>query len=58
LSELAFGKEAKADCYKIDRYDRLNSGLPENVFVKNIALSSGRAAEHNMHSLGLLCKVA
>jgi endonuclease YncB( thermonuclease family) len=22
LSELAFGKEAKADCYKIDRYDR------------------------------------
>jgi endonuclease YncB( thermonuclease family) len=22
LTELAFGKEAKADCYKIDRYDR------------------------------------
>jgi hypothetical protein len=22
LSELAFGKQAKADCYKIDRYDR------------------------------------
>jgi endonuclease YncB( thermonuclease family) len=22
LSELAFGKEAKADCYKVDRYDR------------------------------------
>jgi len=22
LSELAFGKDAKADCYKVDRYDR------------------------------------
>jgi endonuclease YncB( thermonuclease family) len=22
LAELAFGKEAKADCYKVDRYDR------------------------------------
>jgi endonuclease YncB( thermonuclease family) len=22
LAEMAFGKEAKADCYKVDRYDR------------------------------------
>ena len=22
LAELAFGKDAKADCYKVDRYDR------------------------------------
>ena len=30
LAELAFGKDAKADCYKVDRYDRdvVNGPIP------------------------------